>query len=242
MNETKQKGLSTELHCELAFTEIGILLSQPIVDDSRYDYIADLGDHFIKIQCKTCSVGDDGTYIKFSTRSSRSNSNGVIFRKYNKNEIDYFYTYFNNKSYLIPVEECSSQKTLRFSPADNNQKYNKAEEYELNYILFNRENFTNIQNIKINYITKNENICQVCGEPIGNTSTFCKKCSGLNNRVTERPSRETLKELIRNNSFVQIGLSYNVTNNAIKKWCESYNLPKKRKDIDKLSDKEWESI
>ena len=28
-------------------------------------------------------------------------------------------------------------------------------------------------------------------------------------------------ERIRNNSFVQIGFSYNVTDNAIKKWCES---------------------
>lgn len=56
MNETKQKGLITEIECELAFAKLGILLSKPVAEDSRYDYIADLGNNFLRIQCKTSSV------------------------------------------------------------------------------------------------------------------------------------------------------------------------------------------
>ena len=56
MNETKQKGLITEIECELAFSKLGILLSKPIAEDSRYDYIADLGNNLLRIQCKTSSV------------------------------------------------------------------------------------------------------------------------------------------------------------------------------------------
>ena len=48
-------------------------------------------------------------------------------------EIDYFATYFNNKCYLVPIEECSSEKTLRFEPPANGQRVGItfAEDYEL---------------------------------------------------------------------------------------------------------------
>ena len=111
MNETKQKGLITELHCQLDFSNLGILLSVPICEDSRYDYIADINGQLIKIQCKTCSVGEDGSYIRFSTRSTRSNTGESYQRYYTKEEIDYFYTSYNNQGYLVKVEETSSEKT-----------------------------------------------------------------------------------------------------------------------------------
>ena len=35
---------------------------------------------------------------------------------------------------------------------------------------------------------------------------------------------------------------YNVSDNAVRKWCVSYNLPKKSSDIKKITDEEWENI
>ena len=244
MNETKQKGLITELQCELAFSEIGILLSQPIIDDSRYDYIADLNSHFIKIQCKTSSVGEDGDYIQFSARSTRANTGEIIQRHYTKDEIDYFYTYYNGKSYLIPVEECSTTKKLRFTPPRNNQtNYNKAEDYELITVLQKLENYNNFQYHQVNYIGKKINYCEHCGKEINEQSKICLQCLGLKNRIVEqRPNREELKLLIRTKSFLQIGSDYNVSDNAIRKWCDSYNLPRTKKEINSYSDEEWENI
>ena len=46
MTENNQKGFLTELQCELFFTEKNILLSKPIVQDSRYDYIIDMTNNY----------------------------------------------------------------------------------------------------------------------------------------------------------------------------------------------------
>ena len=41
-------------------------------------------------------------------------------------------------------------------------------------------------------------------------------------------TREELKNLIRTESFVKIGEKFAVTDNAIRKWCDKFNLPKKK--------------
>ena len=43
-------------------------------------------------------------------------------------------------------------------------------------------------------------------------------------------------------SFVAIGKKYGVSDNAIRKWCDKYNLPRKVSEIKKYSDKDWEKI
>lgn len=60
--------------------------------------------------------------------------------------------------------------------------------------------------------------------------------------VSRKPSRDILKNQIRNLSFVQIGKIYSVSDNAIRKWCKSYKLPSRVSDIKLISDKEWEII
>ena len=156
----KQKGLLTELHCQLAFTELGFLVMTPTSEDSRYDFIIDTGEKFLRIQCKTCSPKDDGSAITFSCRSTRSNTQDNVSRKYTKQEIDYFYTYYWGKSYLIPVEECSSEKTLRFVKPVSGQVsgINFAKDYELKTVLQNRENISTFQEIIYNISPLSEDV------------------------------------------------------------------------------------
>lgn len=52
-----------------------------------------------------------------------------------------------------------------------------------------------------------------------------------NRKVKNRPSKEELLELILNKSFRQIGKDFGVSDNAIRKWCKSYDLPYRKKDI-----------
>ena len=61
-------------------------------------------------------------------------------------------------------------------------------------------------------------------------------------RKVDRPSREELKNLIRNKPFTQIGQFYSVSDNAIRKWCKAYNLPHKREDIKNISNEDWFKI
>lgn len=143
----KQKGLMTELNCQRAFTELGFLVLCPLSEDSRYDFVVDLGDRFIRVQCKTCTPSSDGSSISFACRSTRSNTQDNVSRKYTKEEIDYFYTYYWGKSYLVPVEECSSAKTLRFvkPPSGQLAKISFAKNYELKKILLEREEINSFQ-------------------------------------------------------------------------------------------------
>ena len=42
--------------------------------------------------------------------------------------------------------------------------------------------------------------------------------------------------------FTQIAKLFEVTDNAIRKWCKDENLPYRAKDIKNISDEEWIKI
>lgn len=90
---------------------------------------------------------------------------------------------------------------------------------------------------------KEKKYCPRCGKIIGNKSKFCIACHNYENRVVkDRPTREELKKMVRQSSFVSIGRKYGVSDNAIRGWCKTYNLPSRASDIKKYSDEEWSSI
>lgn len=93
---------------------------------------------------------------------------------------------------------------------------------------------------------ENKNYCIDCGAEILQSSTRCTICAnkirGLNCRVADRPEREELKSLIRSISFLEIGRRFGVTDNAVRKWCDTYNLPRTKKEIQKINDIDWESL
>lgn len=84
--------------------------------------------------------------------------------------------------------------------------------------------------------------CKNCGKEIYKGSTLCIECAHLEQRKCERPNRIELKKLIRTMPFTQIGQKYGVSDNAIKKWCDSVKLPRTKKEINSYSDDEWEQI
>ena len=48
--------------------------------------------------------------------------------------------------------------------------------------------------------------------------------------------------MIRELSFLEIGCRYGVSDNTIRKWCIAENLPSKKSEIKKYSDKDWENL
>lgn len=86
------------------------------------------------------------------------------------------------------------------------------------------------------------NRCVDCGKIICYESTRCVACQGKLQRKAERPPREELKHLIRTQSFYAIGRMYGVRDNSIRKWCDKYNLPRKKTEINTYTDEEWELI
>lgn len=57
-----------------------------------------------------------------------------------------------------------------------------------------------------------------------------------------KPNREELKILIRENSISDVGRMFKVAPATIYRWCRKFNLPDKKKEIDNFSNEEWELI
>jgi len=88
-----------------------------------------------------------------------------------------------------------------------------------------------------------KNYCIDCRIEINKDSTRCHKCYDITRRIVEqRPERDELKKLIRKEPFTKIGKQFNVSDNAIRKWCKSYNLPFQKYKINKYSNEEWDIL
>lgn len=142
MNDTKRLGNLTELQCITAFVEKGYQVSIPFGEDSRYDFIADVEDRLLKIQCKSCHevLDEEGDLVGIRFKCVRQTGNAATKWarvKYQENEIDYFATFYNNNCYLVPLKECSNEKTLRIKPPKNNQKVGISflKDYEMSEVL-----------------------------------------------------------------------------------------------------------
>lgn len=92
---------------------------------------------------------------------------------------------------------------------------------------------------------KEKKYCIDCGVEINSKSTRCLSCAAKQQIVPleKMPiTREELKELIRTTPFTTIGTMYGYSDNAIRQWCDKFNLPRTKNDIKSYSDKEWELI
>jgi hypothetical protein len=149
MNNTKFRGLVTELQCQTYFSQLNINVSTPISENCKYDMIVDIEGQLLRIQVKSCKEEKNG--INFNTRSSYMTANGSKSTYYSKKDIDYFATFYNNQCYLIPVEQCgTSEKKLSFTK-DYAKRYKIGflDDYQADLIL---------QKIKGNEILPNSEV------------------------------------------------------------------------------------
>lgn len=87
--------------------------------------------------------------------------------------------------------------------------------------------------------------CIDCGKEISDGSKRCIACMAKSRTIALKDmpvTREELKNLIRTTPFIQIGKKYNVSDNAIRKWCDKFNLPRKATEIKQYSDEDWNKI
>ena len=92
------------------------------------------------------------------------------------------------------------------------------------------------------HLKREKNKCCDCGKEIYKNSVRCVECENIHRRQMPPITRNELKILIRTKPFTQIGKQFGISDNAIRKWCDKYNLPRKSAEIKKYTDKEWELI
>lgn len=135
--------------------------------------------------------------------------------------------------------EIANKYNLNISTISRINYGNTHYQDNINYPIRKRkEKQVKPKKIKIKIINK----CSICGAEIKQGSVRCKKCANKVLLENMPITREELKNLIRTTSFVQIGALYKVSDNAIKKWCDKFNLPRKKSDIKKYSDEDWNKI
>lgn len=141
MENTKKLGNLTELQCMTYLYGLGYSISIPFGNADKYDLILDIDNKLYKIQIKHSSeyVDSNGEieYIKFNCTWQSHNITGYNRNKYQKNEVDFFATFYNGQCYLVPVSECSMQKILRIKPPKNNQRkgINFLEDYTAEEVI-----------------------------------------------------------------------------------------------------------
>ena len=126
-------GKITEIEVMSYITKKGYSVSIPFGDKDRYDQIWDINGKLYRIQVKTSRLytKNTGKAIQFCTTG---NSNGKV-TSYSKNDIDYFATFWEDQVYLVPVEETSSKKVLRFESTINQPNISWAKDYTVEEVL-----------------------------------------------------------------------------------------------------------
>ena len=124
-----------------------------------------------------------------------------------------------------------------------------ANKYAVNISTISRINAGSIHHLdNKDYPIRNTNrtsqitLCVDCGKQITNKSIRCNSCAGKFKAVAPPIERDKLKLLIRTIPFTTIAKQYEVSDNAIRRWCDKYNLPRKSSDIKKYSDQEWVAV
>lgn len=251
MDYTKAIGNVNELKCLTKFISMGFDCSIPYGDAAKYDFIVDINGKLLRIQCKSSKYvinnGErDLNAFQFSCVSATTNTKETIRHRYTKDLIDYFCTSFEDNVYLVPVEECSTSKTLRLVPSRNGQLCNLAEDYLVEKVIHeyseefldSRERYLEAKKLQF----QEKHYCKKCGKELKGEGDICHECHSLSTRKVQRPTREELKGLIRNLSFCKIGEMFGVTDNSVRKWCDAYSLPRRKEEIKSISNEEWESI
>ena len=133
-------GEITERQVATEILKMGYLVSKPLVQSSKYDFILDVNHKLYKIQVKTSSPDKENTYISFTTSISHTNTKRTINLSYSEEDVDFFATIYNNECYLVPYSICGKRtQRLRLAPTRNRQTKGIlfAKDFRLEKILQN---------------------------------------------------------------------------------------------------------
>lgn len=83
-----------------------------------------------------------------------------------------------------------------------------------------------------NFIPKNTKpnwtLCSCNQKLKRKTAKLCQECSRIKSRKVLWPSKEELEKLIQEIPMTRIGKMYDVSDNAVRKWCKSYEISLKK--------------
>ena len=191
-----------------------------VIEECEPEQLNELEEYYIK---KYNSVIPNG-YNIIDTIDGESNSYAFLTKE---DVLSIIKDIKNDISFSSIAEKYDISIRSIYSINNGSTHYQKEEKYPLR---------------KLQDVTKKYHYCIDCGQEISKGAIRCKKCQSLLSRRVDRPTRDELKNLIRNNTFISIGSLYGVSDNAVRKWCKQDNLPYRVKDIKQYNDIDWAEI
>lgn len=113
----KQRGEMAEAAFVAKAASLGLCVSKPWGESSRYDLIVDNGRRLMRVQVKSAHrAGEYGGYT--------FHAHGNTTRVYRASEIDVLVAYVvpENAWYLFPVEEFRDHKSMKLFPASRRRR------------------------------------------------------------------------------------------------------------------------
>ena len=98
------------------------------------------------------------------------------------------------------------------------------------------ENMLSLNSNGVYICAVEETVCVDCGIKISKGAHRCVSCANKHRtqykRKVDRPSSDELFNLLllSKGNFTEVSKKYGVSDNAIRKWCDAYNLPRKSQD------------
>lgn len=197
--------------------------------------------------------------VKSAIEHQKEKGNKIFQYDLNGNLINTFNSRVEVGEWLVK-NNFNNGKNAKLSGDNFRSKFRFKDEFILfDYLWkiekpYNKQVYINLQKerAKIDKIKKKHltDKCPLCGKLKSKKALKCVECNnierleiGKNQREEKyKITRNELKCKIRHMSFLQIGNEYGVSDNAIRKWCKSYNLPFKTREIKSYSDEEWEKL
>ena len=179
----------------------GYTVSIPLNDTQDYDLVVDKNDVLCKIQVKATAQRSIGGYTLVNLKSC-GGTNGSVYKILRNTNIDFLFVVTElQEMYEIPISQINVDNVLSLGP--------------------DRQIFR-VDNIPTQYSKKQK---QQKEEKISHEEAM------KNLRKVERPSNIQLAQEILETSFCAVGRKYGVSDNAIRKWCKTYNMPIKKAEL-----------
>lgn len=236
------------------FTRLGIPVFLPYGENTKKDMIAEFNGTLNRIQVKTAGLaGDSGVYKVNLKNSSIRRDGATVVSIPTKDDIDFYgiYCLERDKPILIPISLVEGQGAVSIRFDD---KYCSTSIYEKDFYFEKVIGNVDIGKVlRDNYVASTsrsvcKHPCVDCGKPVQPRSVRCPSCAAAHRAKVEKLgaenniSRSDLKNKIRTQSFLSIAKEFGVSDNAVRKWCDFYHLPRLKGEITKYSDEEWVKI
>ena len=220
----------------------GLVVNRVKNNFNLFEYIPDN----MKFSCLVGYIDGNGSFSKVDKSISISSSSLTC------NVISEYLKQFGVKICCIRDYDNFS-KLCFYGDVDFLEKYLTANTFILSRKrLLAQAMLARIKNIGLRKIDQCENIgdsvennpyinhCIDCGAIITNESIRCKSCAGKlkKSSMCKRPSRNELLHDLLCRNFLKLSEKYDVSDNAVRKWCKFYGLPYSTKQLKSMSDDE----